>query len=1723
MDTTSSSTSSSVFESAPYIAPDLIFQVTKNYLADSNPLKVNVGAGTYRDGNGQPWVLPSVKMAKELVRDCGHEYLPIAGLNVFRESVTELIFHDTAAFREDRIATCQSLSGTGALNLAASALKKANASNGVVYITEPTWSNHELLFQSSGFQVYKLPYYKDGTFDSDAYMSALRTAIPGSAIVLHSCAHNPTGCDPTRAQWKEVASVMKERKLFPILDSAYLGFNSGSVDEDAWALKYIVHDVGLEACVALSFAKSMGLYGERIGMIAMVAKTSELARKLDSILENVQRATISSPAVYGAQIVSTVLGVPEIKKQWDADLITMSTRIQTMRQELYSELVRLQTPGDWSHIVKQSGMFGYTGISPDQIQYMQEKYHIYMADTSRISIAGLNDGNIQHFAQAIDDAGVMGDEDGGDDNEISDFRGVMGSIAMPSPGIRISIDRGGTFTDCVATIPGQDDCVVKLLSVDPDNYEDAPVEAIRRVLESANGRPYPKGQKISLQGVDSIRMGTTVATNALLERKGERTALFVTKGLKDLLHIGNQSRPKLFDLAINKPDVLYTKVIEVSERVTLEAWTESNSPVPIDAALDPSLALGVTGEIIRVIEPLDVQSTKVSLQETYDEGFRSIAICLMHSYTYRDHETAIKKLAQDIGFTHISTSSDLSPAIKIVPRGNSSTADAYLTPEIKKYIVGFESGFQDLRNSNCRCEFMQSDGGLVEFSGLSGLRAILSGPAGGVVGYAKTSYDPLQKVPIIGFDMGGTSTDVSRFSGVLEQIFESNTAGITVQSPQLDINTVAAGGGSILSWENGMFKVGPESAAAHPGPACYRKSGPLTVTDANLVLGRLRPEVFPHIFGPNENQPLDFEASRNLFQTMTEKVNEGAAVKFSLEEVASGFLDVANEAMCRPIRTLTEAKGHDANLHNLASFGGAGGQHACDVARRLGVSRVLIHKYSSVLSAYGMALADVVQEERSPSSLIYADDTKARYLSELDKLEEKAVRALLEQKIEQRNVKSERYLNMRFQGSDTALMVQMQSNEDPLESFKRIHMQQFGFLPVDRHVIIDDHRVRSIGQSVLEKPASWPKELESFKSFTRPKSESTKKVFFGCLGWCITPVYNLNSLNPGSNVSGPALITDDKQTIVVVPDSSAIILSEMVIIDMKAGTQTVISAKEVDPIQLSIFGHRFMGIAEQMGRALQKTSVSTNIKERLDFSCTIFSPDGGLVANAPHVPAMIGSMAFAVKWQIDYWGTDLSPGDVILSNAPICGGTHLPDLTVITPIFDAAGKYIMFWTASRGHHSDIGGILPGSMPPNSKELWEEGAMIEAFKVVEKGVFMEDKLCDLLKAPERIPGCKGSRCLRDNVSDIKAQAAANHRGSQLILSLVQDYGLETVQFYMEQIQCAAEISVRNMLKEIYTKTSGEPLQSIDYMDDGTAIQLKVTIEPESGAAIFDFEGTGSEVYGNWNAPISICNSAIIFALRCMVNMDIPLNQGALRPIKVLIPEASLLKPSADAAVCAGNVLTSQRIVDVIFKAFGTVAASQGCMNNLTFGSDEAENGFGYYETICGGSGGGPEWIGTSGVHTNMTNTRITDPEILERRYPVILRKFCLRHGSGGEGLHRGGDGIIRDIEFSIPIKVSILSERRAFAPYGLEGGGDGKRGRNSWVQKSGRVINLGGKNTALMKAGDRIIVETPGGGAWGSKLSDDRKEPVSIVKKAKAAFVGAASGTVGLIQSMGESA
>lgn len=1276
-------------------------------------------------------------------------------------------------------------------------------------------------------------------------------------------------------------------------------------------------------------------------------------------------------------------------------------------------------------------------------------------------------------------------------------------MAVDEPlNIRISIDRGGTFTDVHASIPGRQDIILKLLSVDPANYKDAPTEGIRRILELATGKPHPRGQLLNLFHIESIRMGTTVATNALLERKGARSALLITKGFKDLLLIGNQSRPKIFDLSVARPGVLYEQVIEVDERITMEDYTEDpESAKTLPSATTPDLVTGITGETIRVMKKPESEAVTLQLQNLWHSGFRSLAVVFVHSYAYPEHEVLVGKLAVEMGFS-VTLSSSVQPMINVVPRGMSAMADAYLTPVIKLYIdsisANFEGGFE---SHDTRIEFMQSDGGLVDFRNFSGLKAILSGPAGGVVGYAQTSWDNEEKCPILGFDMGGTSTDVSRYAGVYDHVFETTTAGIMVQSPQLDIQTVAAGGGSILTWRNGLFHVGPESASAHPGPACYRKGGPLTVTDANLFVGRLLPDYFPKVFGPNEDEPLNRDITAHKFRILTEEINEDRCKygqsPFSAEDVAMGFLEVANEGMARPIRALTEARGFETSSHHLACFGGAGGQHACSVADVLGVSRVVVHKYSSILSAYGMSLADVVHEVQRPAALTYSADTEPEIQFQLSDLESQAQRKLSEQGFSPKQISYNSYLNMRYAGSSSSLMILKGEDWDFKQGFEAAHKREFGFNFDNKPILIDDIRVRAFGaaHSRVEKSPYAQMKLLKKGEVALPPQASNSRVFFAQSGWAETPHYELQHLPNGARLTGPALVIDKTQTIVVTPHATATILDSYVVIDLPSDASFKTQQQtEFSPIQLSIFGHRFMSIAEQMGRTLQKTAVSTNIKERLDFSCAIFSPDGGLVANAPHVPVHLGSMQFAVRYQHELWEGKLKDGDVLVSNHPSCGGTHLPDITVITPVFNNGA--IAFYVASRGHHADIGGLLPGSMPPTSSALWQEGAAIESTKLVSAGKFNEDEVKRLLLVePAQYEGCSGSRKLADNMSDLKAQIAANVKGISLIKDLITEFGLATVHRYMYAIQHTAEVAVRDLLKATIAKFGPAPLEAVDYMDDGTPIKLKITIA-DDGSAEFDFTGTGPQVLGNTNAPIAITHSAIIYCLRALVATDIPLNQGCLNPISIRVPEASILSPTKGLAVVGGNVLTSQRITDVVLRAFRACAASQGCCNNLTFGTGgkdpitgEHKDGFGYYETIAGGAGAGPTWEGTSGVHVHMTNTRITDPEVFEKRYPCILRAFTLREGSGGKGHRNGGDGTVRDIEFRVPVQCSILSERRSKQPYGMEGGGDGSSGINLIVRKDDKgresTVNLGAKATTRLVSGDRVVIQSPGGGAWGS--------------------------------------
>ncbi|RUM35406.1 MAG: 5-oxoprolinase [Desulfobulbus sp.] len=1236
---------------------------------------------------------------------------------------------------------------------------------------------------------------------------------------------------------------------------------------------------------------------------------------------------------------------------------------------------------------------------------------------------------------------------------------------------RFSIDRGGTFTDLYVEIPGEPGYgVVKLLSEDPANYADAPREGIRRIL-AAHGIAEKDGL-VDGSRIEWIRMGTTVATNALLERKGARTALVTTRGFGDILRIGSQERPDLFDLKIEKPDLLYEAVIEVDERVRLLQPDEDESGLEV--------VIGRTGERFVIMTPPEPDRVRAQLQPLLDQGITGLAIVFLHGYGLPGHEEMVGRLAGEMGFTQISLSSRVMPVVKMVPRGDTTMVDAYLTPHIRKYLSGFKQGFVDgLAGTNLL--FMQSDGGLAPADDFTGSRAILSGPAGGVVGYGLTTFNRETGRPVIGFDMGGTSTDVSRYGGELELTFESRTAGVRIQAPQLDIRTVAAGGGSRLFFENGMFKVGPESAGAHPGPVCYRKNGYLAITDANLVLGRLQADYFPHIFGPDEDQPLDVQSARTAMEKLTARINRFYATDdrspLTVEETALGFLEVANEVMVRPIREVSVMRGFDIKEHVLATFGGAGSQHACAIARILGISTIFIHRFSGILSACGIGLADTVVEKQEPAALVLSAGAMTSIQRRLDQLQQEAEAELAAQGMEREKILCRRYLNLRYRGTDTALMIEQSEERGFGESFVARYRREFGFVLEEREILVDDYRVRAVGRGAGLVRHRIP------VAVGEPEKERVVSCYFST-GWQETDLYLMEKLAAGHRVSGPAIIIQETATIVVEPDCRAKI-TEFGDVEITVGrNQGRQVDRAVNPVQLSIFSNLFMSIAEQMGRMLQKTAISTNIKERLDFSCALFDPAGNLVANAPHVPVHLGAMSEAVREQIKRC-PDIGPGDVLLSNHPAAGGSHLPDITVMTPVF--SGGEIIFWVASRGHHADVGGISPGSMPPHSHRLVEEGAAILSFKLVENGIFQEQGIADLLQAAtdDGDRWISGTRRLSDNISDLKAQVAANRKGIDLILEMVEMYGLPVVQAYMGHVQAAAEAAVRESLKGLATtgkRHREERRTAGDRLDDGSPIMLAITIDRRDGSAVFDFSGTGPEIWGNLNAPRAVTQSAILYCLRCLVQKDIPLNYGCLLPIRLHIPGGCLLDPSSSAAVVGGNVLTSQRVVDVILKAFGVAAASQGCMNNFTFGNER----FGYYETIGGGAGAGPGWHGQSGVHTHMTNTRITDPEILERRYPVLLREFSIRKKSGGRGKFNGGDGLVREVEFLAPLQVAILSERRVFAPYGLAGGEPGKRGENLFFTRDGRVLNLGGKNEISARPGDRIRILTPGGGGYGSQ-------------------------------------
>ena len=1189
------------------------------------------------------------------------------------------------------------------------------------------------------------------------------------------------------------------------------------------------------------------------------------------------------------------------------------------------------------------------------------------------------------------------------------------------------IDRGGTFTDVVARAPDGSLATSKLLSENPGQYDDAALQGIRDILGVAAGEPIPG------EAIEVVKMGTTVATNALLERNGEDTVLLTTKGFGDALRIGYQNRPGLFDLHIRLPDMLYARTIEVDER------------------------MGADGH---VVVPLDLKAARAGLRAAHNDGLRSAAIIFMHGYRNPAHEMAVEAIAREVGFTQISVSSGVSPLMKLVSRGDTTVADAYLSPILGRYVEGVAKEL-----GRTRLMFMRSNGGLTDARHFQGKDSILSGPAGGVVGMAETaSRCGFGKV--IGFDMGGTSTDVSHYDGAFERAFDSQVAGVRLRAPMMRIHTVAAGGGSILDFDGSRYRVGPESAGADPGPACYRRGGPLTVTDCNVMLGRIQPSYFPRVFGKEANQSLDGHVVRDLFDGMARRINAETGDIRSAEQVAEGFLKIAVENMANAIKKISVQRGYDITEYTLNCFGGAGGQHACLVADALAMGRVFIHPLAGVLSAYGMGLADRrAMRERTVEVPLEAGIT-VELAGHLDVLEEDARAELSDQGVDEENITVLRRVHLRYDGTDTALVVDLADRAHMVADFEAAHKRRFGFLLGGRGHVAEAVSV----EAVCPTDAFEDKEIKPIPGVAGLKPLDTVLMVSGAER-SRTPVYNREALLPGDVIDGPAIIVEANATTVVEAGWRAEVdrFGPLILTRVRPRPQLMAVGTDADPVMLEIFNNLFMSIAEQMGAILANTAHSVNIKERLDFSCAVFDAGGNLVANAPHIPVHLGSMGESVQTVIRENRGTIKPGNVYALNAPYNGGTHLPDITAVTPVFDVSGDDILFFVASRGHHADIGGITPGSMPPDSTTVLEEGVLIDNFLLLEEERLCETELMDLLGSgpwPARNPS--------QNLADLSAQVAANEKGVRELLRMIGHFGLDVVRAYMGHVQDNAEESVRRVLEVL---AEGEGACE---MDDGSVIKVAISIDREARRATIDFTGTSEQQKTNFNAPFSVTRAAVLYVFRTLVDDDIPLNSGCLKPLSIITPEGCMLNPAFPAAVVAGNVETSQAVVDSLYGALDMMAASQGTMNNFTFGNDEYQ----YYETLCGGSGAGRDFDGTDAVHTNMTNTRLTDPEVLEWRYPVRVEEFSIRGNSGGEGRSKGGNGAVRRIRFLEPMTASILSSRRRVPPCGMDGGKPGSPGRNAVERKDGLVEELDGTDKTTMQAGDVFVIETPGGGGYG---------------------------------------
>ncbi len=1200
-----------------------------------------------------------------------------------------------------------------------------------------------------------------------------------------------------------------------------------------------------------------------------------------------------------------------------------------------------------------------------------------------------------------------------------------------SPRWQFWIDRGGTFTDVVGRRPDATLVTHKLLSENPEQYQDAAVAGIRHLLGLKPGEP------ITAQQVECVKMGTTVATNALLERKGEPTLLVTSRGFRDALRIAYQNRPRLFDRHIVLPELLYSAVVEADER------------------------MGAHGEMIT---PLKEDELRLAMQAQFDAGLRCVAIVFLHGYRYSAHEKTAARIAQEIGFTQISTSHETSPLMKLVSRGDTTVVDAYLSPILRRYVAQVAAEMPGVR-----LFFMQSSGGLTDAHAFAGKDAILSGPAGGIVGMARTAELGLrdisagmdEQVRVIGFDMGGTSTDVSHYAGEFEREFETQVAGVRMRAPMMSIHTVAAGGGSILQFDGARFRVGPQSAGANPGPACYRRGGPLAVTDANVMVGKIQPRYFPQVFGPQANEMLDDAVVRRQFAELAEKSGRTA------EDVAEGFIAIAVQQMANAIKKISVARGYDVTRYTLQCFGGAGGQHACLVADALGMTRVFIHPLAGVLSAYGMGLADQTVMREQAIELRLSAASWPTICDQLDALAHTAQDELMRQQVSQGAVTLLRRVHVRYEGSDSALVVQHGVLNEIVTRFEAAYRQRFAFLMPDKALIVEAVSVEAVASG------DAPEEARQTEHPPRqvPRRETSR--FYSGGQWHQAALVAREDLRSGDVIQGPAIIAERNATTVLEPGWQARLtgLDHLLLERRVPREQRFAAGTTADPVLLEVFNNLFMNIAEQMGLQLQNTAHSVNIKERLDFSCALFDAQGNLIANAPHMPVHLGSMGESIKTVIRENAGAMHPGDVYVLNDPYHGGTHLPDVTVITPVYLASSPLTepMFYVGSRGHHADIGGATPGSMPPFSTSIEEEGVQLDNVKLVDRGVLREAEMLSLLAS-----GTYPARNPQQNLADLKAQIAANEKGVQELRKMVAQFGLPVVQAYMQHVQDNAEESVRRVITRLQDGQYTLPL------DNGAQIQVAIRVDSKNRSAEIDFSGTSPQQDNNFNAPTAVCMAAVLYVFRTLVDDDIPLNSGCLKPLRVIIPTGSMLNPNPPASVVAGNVETSSCITNALYGALGTMAASQCTMNNFTFGNQRYQ----YYETISGGSGAGEGFDGTSVVQTHMTNSRLTDPEVLEFRFPVRLLSYEIRQGSGGTGRWQGGDGGVRRIEFLEPMTASILSNGRLNGSFGMAGGQPGQPGLNRVIRADGHEETLAHIGQTQMQAGDVFEIHTPGGGGYG---------------------------------------